>query len=181
MRHPARWVALAVAVVVAGLTVVLAAQVGDDPRSEATTSRLLGDPVPAFSLPTLAGSTVSDQSLAGKAVIVNFWNTWCIPCQQEQPALEEFYRRHQNDPDVAMVGIVRDDTRRAVATYVPANGIDWTVAFDPGSRAALAFGTRGQPETFAINPDGKIVATQYGPSSVKNLETILAAARGGAA
>jgi hypothetical protein len=51
---------------------------------------------------------------------------------------------------------------------------------DPGGDAALAFGTRGQPETFAISPDGLIVGYQFGPSSVDDLDTLLAAARGGA-
>ena len=50
---------------------------------------------------------------------------------------------------------------------------------DPGGKASLAFGTRGQPETFAISPDGVIVGYQFGPSSVDDLEQLLSAARGG--
>ena len=177
MKHPLRAVALGVGVVVVAFSVVLATQVGGDPRSDATTSRLLGDPVPEFSVRTLDGATVTDASLAGKAIIVNFWNTWCIPCQDELPALKEFYRRHAEDPDFAMVGIVRDDTESAVRPYVRVQGMDWTIVLDPGAAAALAFGTRGQPETFAITPDGVIAAAQLGPASVRDLETMLGAAR----
>ena len=91
--------------------------------------------------------------LLGKAVIVNFWNSWCVPCQDELPALHRFADLHRDDPDVALLGIVRDDTKDAVRAYVAAEGIDWKIAMDPGARAALAYGTRGQPETFAITPE----------------------------
>lgn len=178
MRHQARWVALAVAVVVAAFAVVLATQVGGDPRAEATRSALVGKAVPDFSARTLDGEPVSDESLAGKAVIVNFWNTWCAPCIEELPALKAFYKQHADDPDFTMVGIVRDDTKSAVRGEVVDEKIRWTIAMDPGSKAALAFGTRGQPETFAISPDGFVVGAQIGASSVRYLEQLLAAARG---
>ena len=84
-----------------------------------------------------------------------------------------------DDPTVAFVGIVRDDRERAVRDYVAAEGIDWSVAMDPSARAALDFGTRGQPETFAISPEGVIAGAQIGPASVRDLETMLRAARGG--
>ena len=177
IRRPARWAALLVGVVVAALAVVLATQVSTDPRADAARSRLLGKTAPNFSLDDLAGQTVSTQGLAGRAVIVNFWNTWCIPCQQELPALQEFYVRHASESDFALVGIVRDDTTGAVRAYVKAEGIQWTVVLDPKAVAALAFGTRGQPETFAISPAGMVVGSQIGPSTVTHLETLLAAAR----
>jgi len=176
VKHPLRAVALAVGVVVIAFSVVLATQVGGDPRSDASTSRLLGDPVPEFTVRTLDGATVTDASLAGKAVIVNFWNTWCIPCHEELPALKEFFREHADDPSFAMVGIVRDDTARAVRSYVTAQEMRWTIALDSDAAASLAFGTRGQPETFAISPDGVIEAFQFGPASVQDLETMLRAA-----
>ena len=177
MKHPARWVAIGVAVVVAVLAVIFATQVSTDPRSDAAVSRLLGKPVPTFHLADLGGQAVTTDSLVGKAVIVNFWNTWCIPCQQELPALKAFYEQHAGDTDFALVGIVRDDTAGAVRAYVRAEGMDWTIVLDPGSTAALAFGTRGQPETFALSANGRVVGSQIGPASAKNLETLLAAAR----
>jgi cytochrome c biogenesis protein CcmG/thiol:disulfide interchange protein DsbE len=177
MRYPLRWGALGVGVIVVAFAVVLASQVGNDPRAEQHRSRLLGKDAPAFDVAMLDGKHESLDELRGKAVIVNFWNSWCIPCRQELPALKEFYRQHANDRDFAMVGIVRDDTRRAVRKDVAREAIRWTIGFDPGSRAALDFGTRGQPETFAIAPDGVIAGSQYGPSTVGDLEAMLDAAR----
>ena len=97
---------------------------------------------------------------------------------QEHQALVDFYGRHAGDPTFAMIGIVRDDTESAVRRYVEDEGVPYTVAFDPGGRAALDFGTRGQPETYAITPDGVIAGSKFGPSSVANLETLYRAARG---
>lgn len=178
MTHRARWIAGAVAVVVAGLVVVLATQIGSDPRADARRSQLAGEAVPPFRVSALDGREVTRQDLAGKVTIVNFWNTWCIPCREEAPALQDFYAAHADDPDFVMLGIVRDDTRSAVDRWVRNRGDEWTIAMDPGGRAALAFGTRGQPETFAISPDGVIVGYRLGPSSVADLEALRAAAAG---
>jgi len=108
VKHTGRWIALAVGAVVIVLGVVLALNVGNDPQLESQQNRLLGKRAPDFDVATLDGPAVTAEDLAGKAVIVNFWNTWCLPCQQELPALKSFYRAHANDPDFAMVGIVRD-------------------------------------------------------------------------
>jgi cytochrome c biogenesis protein CcmG, thiol:disulfide interchange protein DsbE len=177
-RHTGRWIASSVGAVVVVLGVVLALNVGTDPTATTRQSALLGKAAPSFDLPTLGGTRVSQTSLTGKAVIVNFWNTWCIPCRQELPALKTFYENHAADPDFAMVGIVRDDSKSNVRSYVAAEQMHWIIAFDPGSRAALDFATRGQPETFAINADGQIVGFQWGPSNVAGLEAMLATARG---
>ena len=178
MRHRARWIALAVGVFVAVLAVVLATQVGTDPRADTNRSHLVGKDAPSFDLPTLDGAQVRSNELAGKVVVVNFWNSWCIPCLQEHAALVEFARRHAGDASFAMVGIVRDDTDAAIRRYVDEKGVPYTVAFDPGGRAALDFGTRGQPETYAISPDGVIAGSKLGPSSVGELETMYRAAGG---
>jgi cytochrome c biogenesis protein CcmG/thiol:disulfide interchange protein DsbE len=182
VRHPARWIALAVAAIVVVFGVVLAVNVGTDPQSDAQHSPFVGKQVPAFDLATIAGGKVSNVSTAGKTVIINFWNTWCTPCRQELPQLKEFYAQHANDPDFVMVGIVRDpqESNPVIRAYVKDEGMGWTVAFDPGSQAALDFATRGQPETLAVSPSGMVVASQYGPMKVKDLERALAVARASA-
>jgi cytochrome c biogenesis protein CcmG, thiol:disulfide interchange protein DsbE len=178
VKHPARWIALAVAVVLVAFSVMLATQVGNDPRADAKKSHLNGRAAPRFTLETLDGEMLTSRDLAGKAVIVNFWNSWCIPCREEHPALTQFYARHNDDPDFALLGVVRDDTKAAARRWVDKRGDNWTIATDPDGKTALAFGTRGQPETFAISPDGVVVGYQFGPSSVDDLETLLDAARG---
>jgi peroxiredoxin len=177
VKHSARWIALSVAAVLVVLGVVLALNVGNDPQQASQESRLLDTIAPELDLPVLDGERITSDDLAGKAVLVNFWNTWCRPCHEELPALKQFWREHQGDGDVVMVGIVRDDTKGRVARYVDDEGIDWTIALDPGSQAALDFATRGQPETFAISPSGRIVGYQLSEMSVPGLEAMLDAAR----
>ena len=177
MKHPARIVALAVALVVVVLGVVLALNIGSDPQQDAKQSQLVGKAAPNFDLPNLAGGRVTLADVAGKSLIVNFWNSWCIPCQQEEPTLQKFYAEHKDDTDFAMIGIVRDDETQTVRAYVRDNGVDWTVALDPKDEAALAFATRGQPETYAVSPSGVVAAANIGPMSQRGLELFLNAAR----
>ena len=88
---------------------VLALNVGSDPQEDARQSHLVGKAAPDFNLPNLSGGRVKLADIAGKSAIVNFWNSWCIPCQEEEPLLKQFYAAHKDDPDFAMIGIVRDD------------------------------------------------------------------------
>lgn len=177
MKHPARIAALAVAVVVVVFGVVLALNVGSDPQEDAKQSHLVGETVPDFDLPNLAGGRVTLADVAGKSAIVNFWNSWCLPCRDEEPLLRKFYAQHRDDPDFAMIGIVRDDETDDVTAYVRDNGVEWTIALDPGSVAALDFATRGQPETYAISPSGVVAAAKLGPMLPGELERFLAFAR----
>jgi cytochrome c biogenesis protein CcmG, thiol:disulfide interchange protein DsbE len=178
VKHPFRWVALAVGAGVCVLAVVLALTVSSDPRAEANTSRLVGLRVPAFSVKALDGTPITSESLAGKTVLVNFWNSWCLPCRQEHDSLASWYAQHRHDPSVVLLGIVREDSSRDVRSYVKRAHVQWPIAFDPGAKAALDFGTRGQPETYAIGPDGVVAASKFGPASVKVLDQMVAYAQG---
>ncbi|MGZ7019414.1 MAG: TlpA family protein disulfide reductase [Acidimicrobiia bacterium] len=163
MKHPFRWIALAVGAGVCVLAVVLALTVSSDPHSEQNTSRLVGKRAPAFTVKALDGTPITSKSLAGKTVLVNFWNSWCIPCRQEHDALSSWYEQHRNDPGVVLLGIVREDDARDIRNYVKDENVTWPVALDPGAKAALDFGTRGQPETYAIGPAGVVAASEFGP------------------
>lgn len=175
-----RGLALGVGVVIVAVAIAFATQVGDDPTVNEP-SRLLGKDAPQVTLPALDGSgDVSIETLRGRAVIVNFWNSWCIPCREEEPDLKEFYAAHADDPDFVMLGILRDDSPDSARRWADERSMDWMLVDDPGGEAALAYGTRGQPETYAISPDGVVVGSQLGPVTVDDLETMLAAARGSA-
>ena len=157
------------------LAVILAAGFGTAPGYQG--GRAVGRQVPTFDLPTVDRQRVSSRDLLGSVYLVNFWNTWCIPCRQEHPALMSFYRRHASDPQFRMIGIVRDDTRSAVERYVRDQRLGWTIALDPGGQAALGFATFGQPETYAISRSGLVAAGKIGPSTVADLEALLRRAR----
>lgn len=181
MTHPFRWIALAVGVGVLALSIVLAVNVSTDPRAELNTSRLLGKPAPQVTLTRLDGTKVTSADLVGKTVIVNFWNSWCRPCDEELPALKQWYAAHRTDDAVVMLGIPRDDTPTRIRDAAEEDGVEWSVVDDRGARAAtLSFATRGQPETFAISPDGTIVASFLGPASTQVLDRMLALGRGAA-
>jgi cytochrome c biogenesis protein CcmG, thiol:disulfide interchange protein DsbE len=180
VKHPARWIAGAVGLVVVVFGVVLALNVGTDPDSGVKTSPLQNKAAPAFDLPTLDGTRITDADLQGKWTVINFWNTWCVPCQQELPELKKFVKAHTGDDTVQTVGIVRDpqEPKAVIAKYAKATGMDWTLALDPGSKAALDFATRGQPETFLVAPNGEVLVYFYGPVTQRVLDQALAAAGG---
>ena len=96
-RHRIRWIALTVAFVLVAFGVVLAVQ----HRTEPSTPRLVQvhDPAPNFALTSIDDKPVASADLKGKTYVVNFWNSWCIPCQTELPALKKFYAAHANDSD----------------------------------------------------------------------------------
>ncbi|HET9728480.1 MAG TPA: TlpA disulfide reductase family protein [Acidimicrobiia bacterium] len=174
-----RWIASAVALVVVAFGVMLAVQ----HRNEPSVPRIVQQHrvVPAFVVDNAAGGQIDSSTLARKTYVVNFFNSWCIPCQQEAPALKAFYAEHRNDPDFAMIGVVRDDDdHAAVRSYVRREGITWPVAFDPTGSARLGFGTTGQPETYFVNSSGVAACGTLGASTLADLESMLQAVRSGA-
>jgi cytochrome c biogenesis protein CcmG/thiol:disulfide interchange protein DsbE len=176
VKHPARAIALAVGVALVAFAVLLASQVNVSPSFEG--GNLLGKAAPAVDLPSLdGGANVRVADLRGKVVLVNFWNSWCIPCQQEHAALKAFHERHATDPDFEMIGIVRDDTAAAARAYVRDHDDGWSFVTDPDGQAALLFGTTGQPESYMIAPNGIVVSFLRSAASLSNLESMLAAAR----
>jgi cytochrome c biogenesis protein CcmG/thiol:disulfide interchange protein DsbE len=179
VKHPLRWVAIGIGSLVAVFGIVLSTQIGTSPQY--TGGPILDRKAPAFDLPVLDGdgTRVDLASLAGKSVIVNFWNDWCIPCQEETPALTAFWSRHADDPDVAMIGIVRDGSAPDARVYATKTGMDYTIALDPTGEAALAYGTTGQPETYAISPSGVVTGKQLSRVSVDDLEALLGSAQAG--
>jgi cytochrome c biogenesis protein CcmG/thiol:disulfide interchange protein DsbE len=133
-------------------------------------SRLeIGDPVPVRALPRLEGS--GEGSLAeyrGRWVLVNIWASWCPPCRQETPTLAEFQQQH-GGPRFTVVGIdtrdLSDDGRKFVESYE----LGYPQLRDGNGEAAHEYGTSGVPESFLIDPAGKVRLHFAGPISEEEL------------
>ncbi len=125
-------------------------------------SPLEGNAAPTFELETMEGDTIRLAELAGRAVVLNFWASWCIPCRQEHDVLK--LTEASYDPEDAVVlGVVYQDTEANARRFLEALGGDWTHLLDPTQRTAIDYGVYGVPETFFISPDGQIARKKVGP------------------
>lgn len=129
----------------------------------------IGDPAPDFQLATLDGGSVTLAELAGRPVVVNFWASWCDPCVEEFPLLEEARAAHAAD-GLVVVGIVYRDEPAAAAAFMAAHGASWTGLVDPDGAVARRYGIYGPPETFFIGRDGVVAGHQIGQLSASDLQ-----------
>jgi cytochrome c biogenesis protein CcmG/thiol:disulfide interchange protein DsbE len=174
--HRARWIALAVLVIAAGLTAVLAAS--PSATVAQVQSTLVGHQAPTISGPTIDGTQFSLPKAPGKFVVLNFFASWCVPCQSEGPDLVKFQFQHQASGDATMVSVVFDDTVSAARAYQQDTlGATWPTLTDPGGTLALNYGVAGQPTTFIIAPDGKVVAHIVSPVTAGELDALIASAK----
>jgi cytochrome c biogenesis protein CcmG/thiol:disulfide interchange protein DsbE len=146
------------AMVVLPLLVVLALSFGNDPH--AVPSMLEGKPAPHFALRDLADKPVTTESLLGKPAVLNFWATWCYPCQAEHGLLQEAAEHYADK--VRFVGIIYQDGADEVRKYLANRSNVFPQLMDPNSRTAIDFGIAGVPESFILNAKGEIVHKQAG-------------------
>ncbi|HLI05981.1 MAG TPA: TlpA disulfide reductase family protein [Ktedonobacteraceae bacterium] len=161
-----------VSLVNAGLLILLWSQLLTPARqSTSSTSNipasnaLVGQAAPGFTLSVLSGARGSSVSLAaykGQPVMLNFWASWCIPCQQEAPFLQsQWQQAHAHG--VVFLGVDYEDTKAAGLGFVQQYGVTYPNVMDASGMTAINYGVTGTPETFFINRKGVIVAWEPGP------------------
>lgn len=130
----------------------------------------VGDEVPDLTLTTFDGDLISFDDLAGDVVVINFWASWCKPCEQEAAELEQAYQMYK-DEGVVFLGVDYVDTETEARGYLEKFGITYPNGPDLGTRISQAFRIRGVPETYIMGPDGRLAAVKIGPYT--SLEEIL--------
>lgn len=137
---------------------------------------MIGRSAALFDLKTLDGVRVSLAGLRGSPVVVNFWASWCIPCRQEAPLLEDLAT---NAPaGLRVVGIIYQDSPDNAQAFLTEFGVSYPTVLDPDGRAAIDYGVLGIPETFFVDRAGIIRAHQVGALSAADLPAQVAAITG---
>ena len=169
--RPALWISVAVGVVLALLVGVLATR---DPAS----ARLTKSPLVGKGVPALAGTEVDDDGTydiddhRGEWVLVNFFATWCIPCQEEHDDLVRFAEAYEGEASV--VSVVFSDQASDVERFFERRGGDWPVLRDDDGGIATAFGVARVPESYLVAPNGDVYGKVTGGVTFEFLRDELA-------
>jgi cytochrome c biogenesis protein CcmG/thiol:disulfide interchange protein DsbE len=154
---------------------------GDDapsssaPGTGAATTRgvaEVGDLAPDFTLTTLAGETVQLSEYRGSPVIVNFWASWCVPCREEFPVLQDALDEHER-AGLAIVGVTYRDIASDSRAFVREMDATWPQGIDERGDVAGSYGVRAIPLTFYVDADGRITDRVFGGVTERQMSEAL--------
>lgn len=123
----------------------------------------LGDRVPAFQMNTFDGQPITSTDYDGQVVVINFWASWCKPCEQEARELEEAYQYYKPGGEVVFLGLAYVDTEPNSLAYLKKFGITYPNGPDLATKVSQMFRVRGVPETFIIDKQGRLAYFKAGP------------------
>jgi len=165
---------LIVVALAVGLMLYTGSRMQSSSAGPSTPARLSGKEVrgldaPDFELQRLDGTTLKLSSLRGKAVVLNFWATWCGPCKIEMPWLTEFHKQY-GPQGVEVIGIAMDDDTGKVAEFVKEVGATYTILLGTEAVGDAYGGVQFLPATFYIDRQGKVVDRVFGLVSRSEIE-----------
>jgi cytochrome c biogenesis protein CcmG, thiol:disulfide interchange protein DsbE len=165
------WIKLGlVIVIVGGIAALLAYGFSRDSRY--IYSPLVAKPAPSFTLTLFDGGALNMKDLRGKAVLLNFWASWCVPCRAEARALEEAWQKYK-DRDVVFVGVNIQDKEEDARAFLKEFGVTYLNGRDWSGKIAIDYGVWGIPETFFLDPHGRITYKHAGELRVPVITTKL--------
>lgn len=134
----------------------------------------IGQKVPQITLATFDGETIDTSKLQGKVIVLNFWASWCKPCEQEAADLEAAWQAYKPGGKVVFVGADYVDTEPEARAYLKKFGITYPNGPDLRTKISQMFRITGVPETYFINASGELAYVKIGPfQSLEEIQTVV--------
>jgi peroxiredoxin len=147
-------------------------------QNDSTSLTRIGDKAPVFTCRTIDGKSVDISKLKGKIVMINFFATWCGPCNLELPVLQKnIWSKYKDKPDFALIIVGREHSEQEVRDFVTKKNFTMPFAPDPDREIFKLYATQNIPRNVIIGKDGRIIFQNMGYSEedFKKLEVFLAA------
>lgn len=125
-----------------------------------------------FSLQSLAGETVRLQDQLGKPVILNFWATWCAPCELEMPLFQEFFEKYA--PELVILAVNYGEPVGDIQSFVERLGMTFPILLDPDGEVSSLYRVSALPVTYFIDREGAVQGMYLGTLSRGKFEELLA-------
>ncbi len=174
MQRPTRWFPLMFLIFALGLVWIWFSSV----PASATTGGLIPSPregfqAPDFTLDLLDGGQVTLSELRGKAVVINLWASWCPPCRDEMPAIQDVYERNRDRGlEVLAINTTYQDREKDAAAFVQEFNLTFPIPLDRTGEVARQYQLRALPSTFFVDRDGVIQKVVIGgPMSETTIQT----------
>jgi len=124
----------------------------------------VGDSAPDFTITADNGRTVSTANFGGRLLVLNFWATWCQPCVEEVPSLDQFAKEMAGS-GVVVLGVSVDKNPKLYEDFLARTRVSFMTARDPDARISADYGTFKYPESYIIDSKGKVIQKIIGATN----------------